>query len=107
MMTTPNATAGKAGTTDWADSTDWRAAGACLRADPDLFFPVSAGGAAATQIAKAREICARCQVRRQCLEFALRTGEAQGIWGGTTPEERARERRRERSRRRRAAAYAA
>ena len=25
-------------------ATDWRAAGACLNADPDLFFPVAVGG---------------------------------------------------------------
>lgn len=102
-MTTQTATTTQ---TDWnpadSDSADWRAAGACLSADPDLFFPVSPGGAGATQIARAQEVCARCRVSRQCLEFAMRTGEAQGIWGGTTPEERARERRRARARQRRA-----
>ncbi len=79
--------------TDYA--TDWRAAGACLSADPDLFFPIATGTAAAVrQISKAQRICAGCQVRKQCLDFAMRSGETHGIWGGTTPEERTRVRRR-------------
>lgn len=75
-------------------ATEWRAQGACLTADPDLFFPVATGHVAARQMTKALEICARCGVRQQCLDFAMRTGETYGIWGGTTPEERIRDRRR-------------
>jgi WhiB family transcriptional regulator, redox-sensing transcriptional regulator len=78
--------------TDYA--TDWRAAGACLSADPDLFYPVATGTVAVVQIRKAQQICAGCQVRHECLDFAVRTGEAHGVWGGTTPEERTRFRRR-------------
>lgn len=84
--------------------TDWRAAGACLSADPDLFFPIATGTAAAREVARAQQICARCQVRQECLDFAIRTGEMHGVWGGTTPEERIRARRnRNRSRRARPA----
>jgi WhiB family redox-sensing transcriptional regulator len=72
---------------------DWRAAGACRTADPDLFFPVAVGAVANRQIAKAQRICADCPVRQKCLDFALRTPEPAGIWGGTTPEERTRVRR--------------
>jgi WhiB family transcriptional regulator, redox-sensing transcriptional regulator len=75
---------------------NWRSAGACLSADPDLFFPISSTGPAERQIAKAKTICAGCQVRRECLDFALRNHLAYGIWGGTTPEDRQRDRRRER-----------
>jgi WhiB family transcriptional regulator, redox-sensing transcriptional regulator len=78
---------------------DWRAAGACLSADPDLFFPIATGTAAARQIMKAQRICAGCRVRQECLDFAMRTGEAHGVWGGTTPEERIRVRQ-QRARRR-------
>ncbi|HXC83016.1 MAG TPA: WhiB family transcriptional regulator [Trebonia sp.] len=77
--------------TDYA--TDWRAASACLSADPDLFFPIATGSAAAVQIGKAQRICASCQVRRECFDFAMRSGETHGVWGGTTPEERIRVRR--------------
>jgi WhiB family redox-sensing transcriptional regulator len=70
--------------------TDWRAAGACLAADPELFFPLGAGTAAAPDTSRALRICDGCPVKRQCLEFAMQTNEAEGIWGGTTPEERVR-----------------
>jgi WhiB family redox-sensing transcriptional regulator len=66
----------------------WQAAAACRSADPDLFFPSSASGKATEQVWQAKAICARCRVRRQCLAFALRTGQAYGIWGGLTERER-------------------
>jgi WhiB family redox-sensing transcriptional regulator len=83
---------------------NWRASGACRSADPDLFFPLSGNGPADKQIARAKMICAGCQVRQECLEFALAHDQRYGIWGGTTAEDRQRDRRR---RRRRAAAAAA
>jgi len=75
-------------------ATDWRATGACLSADPDLFFPIATGTVAAVQIKKAQHICAGCRVRKECFDFAMRSGETHGVWGGTTPEERTRFRRR-------------
>jgi WhiB family redox-sensing transcriptional regulator len=75
---------------------NWRAAGACLSADPDLFFPISSRGPAEKQIARAKMICAGCRVRRECLDFALSHDQVYGIWGGTTREDRQRERRRKR-----------
>jgi WhiB family transcriptional regulator, redox-sensing transcriptional regulator len=74
-------------------ATEWRAASACLNTDPDVFFPVAVGSAASKQVARAMRICAGCAVRQQCLDFAMRSGEKDGIWGGTTPEERVRARR--------------
>jgi len=82
---------------------NWRSAGACLSADPDLFFPVASAGPADRQIARAKMICAGCTVRRECLDFATSHDHVYGIWGGTTREDRQRERRRKR----RAAAAAA
>lgn len=72
----------------------WRSAAACRSADPELFFPVSASGPAREQAAAAKAICAACRVRRECLAFAVRTGQLHGVWGGTTEEERAAARRR-------------
>jgi WhiB family redox-sensing transcriptional regulator len=72
-----------------------------VTADPELFFPISPGGASARQVAQAQQICAACHVRLQCLEFALRGNEVEGIWGGTTPQERIRARREELARRKR------
>ncbi|HWG01435.1 MAG TPA: WhiB family transcriptional regulator [Trebonia sp.] len=71
----------------------WRAAGACRTVDPDLFFPVAPATGTTRQVSKAQRICAGCPVRQQCLEFAMQTHESNGIWGGTTPEERSRARR--------------
>ena len=43
---------------------DWRASGACLSADPDLFFPIATAGPAGRQITEARRICVGCHVRQ-------------------------------------------
>jgi WhiB family transcriptional regulator, redox-sensing transcriptional regulator len=72
----------------------WRSAAACRSADPDLFFPISDSGPAREQMAKAKAICAICRVRRECLVFALGTGQVYGIWGGQSEHERAAVRRR-------------
>lgn len=69
-------------------STEWRTLGACRSADPDLFFPISSAGPARGQIAQAKAVCARCQVRRECLSFALKNHQVDGVWGGTSAEER-------------------
>ena len=75
-------------------ASNWRAASACLNTDPDVFFPVAAAGTAASkQVSLALRICEGCAVRQHCLDFAMRSGEKDGIWGGTTPEERIRARR--------------
>jgi WhiB family redox-sensing transcriptional regulator len=74
--------------TGLAPGEDWRSSAACQAADPDLFFPVSGSGKSLDQVERAKDICACCPVRRDCLAFALRTGQAHGIWGGLTEEER-------------------
>jgi WhiB family redox-sensing transcriptional regulator len=66
----------------------WRILAACQSADPDLFFPVSSSGPSRAQVAQAKMICAGCLVRRECLEFALRTHQADGVWGGLSEQER-------------------
>jgi WhiB family transcriptional regulator, redox-sensing transcriptional regulator len=81
-------------TSGTAHAGGWRAAAACLHADPDLFFPLSAAGSSRTETAKAKAFCARCPVRRQCLDFA-QANAVYGIWGGTTLAERRRVRRRD------------
>jgi WhiB family redox-sensing transcriptional regulator len=66
----------------------WRDLGACREEDPELFFPVGTQGPARDQIALARVVCRRCSVVDECLRWALAAGQAEGIWGGLTPEER-------------------
>ena len=72
------------------DRGDWRSRGACLTADPDLFFPLSSVGPSVAQITRAKRVCGRCPVRSECLEFALATCQVHGIWGGTSEDERRR-----------------
>jgi len=69
---------------------DWRSRGACLSADPELFFPMSSVGPSVEQLSQAKMICTRCPVRVKCLEFTLATQQVHGIWGGTSEEERRR-----------------
>src|SRR5215470_9731004 len=69
---------------------DWRFRAACLAADPELFFPLSAVGPSAAQLSQAKAICAGCSVRWQCLDFALATRQVHGVWGGTDEDERRR-----------------
>ncbi|MDH2430838.1 WhiB family transcriptional regulator [Sphaerisporangium sp. TRM90804] len=66
----------------------WPRRAACRGEDPELFFPISAKGPGHAQHERAKAVCRRCPVRKPCLDFALRTREEHGIWGGTDPEER-------------------
>jgi len=68
----------------------WWARAACASADPELFFPISHSGPALRQVTRAKAICARCPIQRECLSYALGAGSIQGVWGGTTEEERRR-----------------
>jgi WhiB family transcriptional regulator, redox-sensing transcriptional regulator len=67
---------------------NWRVIAACRLVDPELFFPISAAGRCLEQVVEAKNVCARCLVQAECLTFAQRTGQAHGIWGGLTEEER-------------------
>lgn len=67
---------------------NWLELAACRVADPDLFFPISATGPAERDTERACAVCRTCQVRTQCLDYALATGEPDGIWGGLTGEQR-------------------
>jgi WhiB family transcriptional regulator, redox-sensing transcriptional regulator len=67
---------------------DWRHFAECRGEDPELFFPVGTSGPAIAQANEAKAVCQRCPVAVECLEFALRTGQDSGVWGGMTKEER-------------------
>ena len=73
----------------------WQAEAACLYHDAELFFPVGTNAAAVLQADEAKTVCAGCDVRTECLDSALERGIVEGIWGGTTEEERKRMKRRE------------
>lgn len=65
------------------DDLSWQDQSSCRGADADLFFPERG---ASTR--KAKAICTACNVREQCLEFAIQQSEKFGIWGGLSERER-------------------
>jgi WhiB family redox-sensing transcriptional regulator len=66
----------------------WQDYANCRGADADLFFPERG---ASTR--KAKAICNACDVKAECLDFAIVQGEKFGIWGGMSERERRRVRR--------------
>lgn len=71
------------------DSTNWESFMSC-KGKTDLFFPPFKTENKARRLsreARAKAVCASCQVSQFCLEKAL-LGEEQGIWGGTNEDER-------------------
>ena len=71
------------------DALSWQADSLCAQTDPEAFFPEKGGSTR-----DAKKICASCDVRAQCLEYALANDERFGIWGGLSERERRKLRRR-------------
>ena len=67
---------------------NWRDDAACREVDWDLFFPIGTTGPALHRIAEAKEVCLACPVQAECLAWALDNSITDGVWGGTTAEER-------------------
>ena len=71
----------------------WQMRAACRGEDSVLFFAPSyfeKREEKGSREAKAKRLCARCAVREPCLEYAMRTREAHGVWGGMNELERRR-----------------
>ena len=69
----------------------WRFRAACRGEDAALFFAPNyfeRKEEKDAREARAKAICRRCEVRADCLAYALRTREAHGIWGGLNELER-------------------
>lgn len=66
----------------------WQDRARCRGMDTDLFFPDGKTGQAAVQAATAKAVCRSCEVREECLDFAIRAKFLYGIFGGLDPEER-------------------
>ncbi|WP_331743021.1 WhiB family transcriptional regulator (plasmid) [Streptomyces sp. NBC_00868] len=67
---------------------DWRHNAVCGAEDPELFFPIGTTGPALLQIHEAKAVCCRCPVMEQCLQWALESGQDEGVWGGLSEDER-------------------
>lgn len=55
----------------------------CAQTDPNAFFPEKGGSTR-----EAKSVCQQCDVRSECLEYALGNEERFGVWGGLTERER-------------------
>jgi WhiB family transcriptional regulator, redox-sensing transcriptional regulator len=72
-----------------ADAQSWQERALCAETDPEAFFPEKGGSTR-----EAKKICTGCEVKAECLEYALTKDERFGIWGGLSERERRRLRRR-------------
>ncbi len=67
------------------NSDQWQDRALCAQTDPEAFFPEKGGSTR-----EAKKICLGCEVRTECLEYALAHDERFGIWGGLSERERRR-----------------
>ncbi|SDJ33960.1 transcription factor WhiB [Frankineae bacterium MT45] len=67
------------------DEESWQERALCSQTDPEAFFPEKGGSTR-----EAKRICTGCEVRTECLEYALLNDERFGIWGGLSERERRR-----------------
>ena len=63
----------------------WQERALCAQTDPSAFFPEQGGSTR-----EAKRVCMSCDVRIECLDYALRHEETFGIWGGLSERERKR-----------------
>ena len=68
---------------DEAEEQEWQERALCAQTDPEAFFPEKGGSTR-----EAKRICQGCEVRSECLEYALAHDERFGIWGGLSERER-------------------
>ena len=61
----------------------WQERALCAQTDPEAFFPEKGG-----PTREAKKVCVSCEVRAECLEYALENDERFGIWGGLSERER-------------------
>ena len=71
------------------DPLAWQSDAICAQTDPEAFFPEKGGSTR-----EAKRVCLSCDVRSECLEYALAHDERFGIWGGLSERERRRLKRR-------------
>jgi WhiB family redox-sensing transcriptional regulator len=64
---------------------EWQERALCAQTDPEAFFPEKGGSTR-----EAKKVCLSCEVRVECLEYALSQDERFGIWGGLSERERRR-----------------
>ncbi|MEU9578764.1 WhiB family transcriptional regulator [Streptomyces chilikensis] len=84
---TANAPANRYATRHVTKTQNWRAYATCAEVGPDMFFPDSKGAAVTYTENDAKKVCRHCPVIKQCLEYAVTSGQEAGVWGGLNPRE--------------------
>jgi WhiB family redox-sensing transcriptional regulator len=62
---------------------NWQERGLCAQTDPEAFYPEMGGSPK-----NAKKVCLGCDVRGECLQYALANDERFGVWGGLSERER-------------------
>lgn len=78
---------------EWYEPTDirpnetgnWEDDALCAQIGPEEFFPEKGNS-----VQQAKKICERCDVKPDCLQYALDNGVDSGVWGGLSAQERRR-----------------
>lgn len=65
------------------DPMEWRDRANCRSVNTSLFFPERG-----VSVEQARQVCQGCEVREDCLDYALENNERHGIWGGLSERQR-------------------
>jgi len=60
----------------------WKKRGACVDFPSVWWFPEKGHGHNQQPARQAKEICRGCDVRVECLEYAITHNEVYGLWGG-------------------------
>ncbi len=61
----------------------WQDDALCLQTDPEAFFPEKG-----QSTKPAKQVCLGCDVRQECLDYAVQNDERFGVWGGLSERER-------------------
>jgi WhiB family redox-sensing transcriptional regulator len=67
------------------DDQGWQDRALCAQTAPEAFFPAKGGSTR-----EAKRVCRSCEVKGECLDYALENDERFGIWGGMSERERRR-----------------
>ncbi len=81
----PNVVGDGRGVAAYPPELQWQERALCAQTDPEAFFPEKGGSTR-----DAKKVCAECEVKVECLEYALANDERFGIWGGLSERERRR-----------------
>ena len=61
----------------------WMDRAACAQVGGDMWYPEQG-----ESVEPAKQVCARCPVKAECLDFALETGDRWGVWGALSDRQR-------------------